>query len=233
MRPNLQREAKGLANPTRHQIFRHIADATEAVGVAELTSLLGLNHNAIRQHLAVLIEAGLVTQGVEESRGRGRPRLLYQLDPHAAGLWETVGPYEYLAGLFASALETKRSPREAGHDAGRQIAATVSSDVDALDAIEDQMQRRGFRPHRRINGSKVDFVLGRCPFEEVATTNPSAVCQLHLGLAEGMAEGLGGVDVVRLVIKNPHRAGCRLSMRRRPDRGGAERGNPTPDPFNP
>ena len=213
MRPNLQREARALANPTRNRIFRHIADAADAVGVAELTSFLGLNHNAIRQHLAVLVEAGLVTEGVEESRGRGRPRLLYRLHPQAAGLWETVGPYEYLAGLFASALETGRSPREAGHDAGRQMAATVSSDVDALDAIEDQMQRRGFRPQRTTKGSRVDFVLGRCPFEDVATTNPSAVCQLHLGLAEGMAEGLGGVDVARLVVKNPHRAGCRVSMR--------------------
>jgi predicted ArsR family transcriptional regulator len=79
------------------------------------------------------------------------------------------------------------------------------------------MQRRGFRPHRTVKGPKVDFVLGRCPFEDVATTNPAAVCQLHLGLAEGLAQGLGGLEVEDLVIKNPRRAGCRVALRQRPD----------------
>ena len=70
------------------------------------------------------------------------------------------------------------------------------------------MQRRGFRPKRIAKGSKVEFVLGRCPFEEVAASNPDAVCQLHRGLAEGLAEGLGGVQVERLMVKNPRRAGA-------------------------
>ena len=216
VRPTLQAEAKALASPTRNRIFRYVVDAAEAVGVAELTSFMGLNHNAVRQHLAVLVEAGLVREEVEEGGGRGRPRLLYRLDPQAAGLWETVGPYEYLASLFAAALESGLSPREAGQAAGRQTAATLESDADPLDALEDQMQRRGFRPQRVAKGSKVDFVLGRCPFEDVATTNPAAVCQLHLGLAEGLAEGLGGLEVLRLVVKNPRRAGCRVALRQRP-----------------
>lgn len=214
MRENLQPEAKALASPTRNRIFRYVAEAAHPVGVAELTSFMGLNHNAIRQHLAVLVEAGLLTEAVAEGRGRGRPRLLYRLSPEAAGRWETVGPYEYLAGLFAGALESGQSPREAGWVAGREIAATLEVDGDPFDAIEDQMQRRGFRPRRVAKGSKVDFVLDRCPFEEVATTNPDAVCQLHRGLAEGLAEGLGGVMVDRLVVRNPRRAGCRVSMRR-------------------
>lgn len=43
-------------------------------------------------------------------------------------------------------------------------------------------------------------------------TNPDTVCQVHLGLAEGMADGLGGIEVLRLVVKNPRRAGCRLVL---------------------
>lgn len=212
-RPNLQFEARALASPSRHRIFRYIADADDSVGVAELTSFMGFNHNAVRQHLAILVECGLVTEQVEESRGRGRPRLLYRLNPQAAGLWETPGPYEYLAGLFASALESGRTPREEGQQAGRQTAAMLSGVPDPLDAFEDQIRRGGFRPQRLTKGSRVDFVLGRCPFEDVATSNPDAVCQLHLGLAEGLAEGLGGVEVDRLVIKDPHRAGCRVALR--------------------
>jgi DNA-binding transcriptional ArsR family regulator len=43
-----QAEARALGDPTRYRIFRYIADARRPVGVAELTDLLGLNHNAVR-----------------------------------------------------------------------------------------------------------------------------------------------------------------------------------------
>ena len=54
----LQEQARALGDPTRHSIFQYVADAGHPVGVAELTAHLGLNHNAIRQHLAKLVSAG-------------------------------------------------------------------------------------------------------------------------------------------------------------------------------
>ncbi len=51
MAADLQRQAKALGDPTRHRLFRYIAEAQAPVTVAELTSFAGLNHNAIRQHL--------------------------------------------------------------------------------------------------------------------------------------------------------------------------------------
>ena len=57
-------------------------------------------------------------------------------------------------------------------------------------------------------------MLGRCPFEDAEVASPTAVCGLHLGLAEGLAEGVGGCEVTNLVAKNPHRAGCRVTLRR-------------------
>ena len=215
MRPNLQLEARALGDPTRHRIFRYVAESAAPVGVAELTTYMGLNHNAVRQHLAVLVEAGLVVEELEPESGRpGRRRLLYRLHPEAAGAWGTPGPYEMLATLLAEALEAGESPREVGREAGRRTAMEFGAAAgDALDALELAMERRGFRPVRSAKGGKVDFVLGRCPFEDVAATNPESVCQLHLGLAEGFADVAGGVDVVRLVAKNPRRAGCRLEVR--------------------
>ena len=73
--------------------------------------------------------------------------------------------------------------------------------------------RRGFRPSLVRQGRRIDYVLGQCPFADVAAANPDIVCQLHLGLAEGLVEGLGGLQVDRLVAKNAHRAGCRLVVR--------------------
>ncbi|HWG74745.1 MAG TPA: helix-turn-helix domain-containing protein [Acidimicrobiales bacterium] len=211
MSAELQQVAKALGDPTRHRIFRYVADAPGPVGVAELTDHMGLNHNAVRQHLAVLKDAQLVVEGLEGRQRPGRPRLIYTLHPDTAGTWGTAGPYHFLASILAEALSAGTGPRQAGHDAGRRQA--LRSGVDPLDGIEAEMSRRGFRPARVTRGSRVDFVLGSCPFEDVAATNHDTVCQLHLGLAEGMVESLQGIEVLRLVAKNPRRGGCRLVLR--------------------
>jgi predicted ArsR family transcriptional regulator len=78
------------------------------------------------------------------------------------------------------------------------------------------MARAGFRPSRVERERRVEFVLGRCPFADVASSDPRTVCEVHLGLAEGLTEGLGELEFERLVAKNPYRAGCQLAMRRPP-----------------
>lgn len=211
----LQREARALGDPTRYRLFRYVAGAPGAVGVAELTDYVRLNHNAVRQHLAVLEDAGLVVEEVEKRSRPGRPRLLYRLHPEAAGQWETPSPYAWLARLLSSALREKQDPREAGRRDGERRAAEMTGSGDKLELLEAEMTLRGFRPVRSDKGNRVDFVLGRCPFVEVAEADPDTVCNLHLGLAEGLTGGLGGLQVERLVAKDPKRAGCRLIVRRR------------------
>ena len=70
MTATMQEQARALGDPTRHAIFRRIADAGRPLGVAELNEHFPLNHNAIRQHLAKLVSAGLV---VESKSTDGRP----------------------------------------------------------------------------------------------------------------------------------------------------------------
>jgi predicted ArsR family transcriptional regulator len=213
---DVQREARAVGDPTRYRLFRYIVDSDRPVGVAELTAYVQLNHNAVRQHLAVLKEAELVVEEVEIRDTPGRPRLLYRLHPEAAGKWETSGPYAWLAGLLSDAVKHKRSSREVGTQDGLRRGLEYSGVGDSVDAMEQELIRSGFRPTRSERGRQVDFVLGRCPFAEVAAGNPDTVCQLHLGLAEGLAEGLGGLTVDRLTAKDPHRAGCRLVLKRDP-----------------
>jgi DNA-binding transcriptional ArsR family regulator len=57
MPADLQFEARALGDTTRYRLFRYIGDASRPVGVSELTDYVRLNHNAVRQHLAVLKEA--------------------------------------------------------------------------------------------------------------------------------------------------------------------------------
>ena len=213
---DIQREARALGGPTRYRLFRYIIDSDRPVGVAELTAYVRLNHNAVRQHLAVLKEAELVVEEVEARDSPGRPRLLYRLHPEAAGKWETSGPYAWLAGMLSEAMKYDLSSREVGRQEGLQRGHEYSGIGDSVDTMERELIRSGFRPTRSERGRQVDFVLGRCPFEEVATGNPGTVCQLHLGFTEGLTQGLGGLTVDRLTAKDPHRAGCRLVLKRDP-----------------
>lgn len=214
---DVQIEARALGDPTRHGIFRYIVDADRPVSVAELTDYVRLNHNAVRQHLAVLKEAGLVVEEVESRETPGRPRLLYRLAPEVAGNWGTPGAYAWLASLLSDALRRGLDSRQIGREEGHKRAAELSGSGDPVDLLEDEMARRGFRPDRSERGRRVEFVLGRCPFADVASEDPGTVCQLHLGLAEGLTEGLGAITVARLVEKNAKRGGCRLVLQRAED----------------
>jgi len=211
---DIQLEARALGDPTRYRLFRYIVDADRPVGVAELTEYVGLNHNAVRQHLAVLKEVDLVSEEVERRDVAGRPRLLYRLHPEAAGKWATPGPYAWLAALLSRALKNDLSPYEVGRQAGLERGRQHFEQGDSVETLEGELIGSGFRPTRSERGRQVTFVLGRCPFEDVAAGDRTTVCQLHLGLAEGLAEGLGDVTVDRLTAKEPHRAGCRLVLER-------------------
>ena len=51
-----------------------------------------MNHNAMRQHLAVLKDALLVFEEYERRNRPVRPRLLYRVSPDISGSWGTKGP---------------------------------------------------------------------------------------------------------------------------------------------
>jgi hypothetical protein len=93
--------------------------------------------------------------------------------------------------------------RDRGHGLASQ--STIPRDRDQLaGGLADP---EGNRP-------VIEFTLGRCPFAEVAAADPDTICRLHLGLAEGLTEGLGGLITERLTVRPARRAGCRLTVRR-------------------
>lgn len=212
----VQRQARALGDPTRYDIFRFVAEARGPVRVTTLAEYLGFNHNAVRQHLAKLTEAGLLTEERASPTTTGRPPLEYRVAPTAMGSWGAPGPYELLALMLLEIAEGGRSPREAGADAGRALAATCAG-ADPLDTLESEMARRGFEPRREVRGSVTELVLERCPFLAAASARPDVVCEIHRGLAAGILDGMEADDQVSdLVVRPPAEAGCRLLFERRP-----------------
>ena len=211
----MQRQARALGDPTRHAIFRFVANAETPVRVASLTEHFQLNHNAVRQHLAKLCDAGLLVEEQAPRSGPGRPALQYRLSPEASGTWGTAGPYAQLSIMLLELIRTGRSPREVGADAGRRLRSSSEGRGDGIEELEAEMARRGFHPRRIERGGSVELELQRCPFEAAALADPDVVCQLHLGLAEGIVESLSGdVEVAELVARDARRAQCLLKIRR-------------------
>ena len=211
----LQQQAKALGDPTRHAIFRMVAASPEPVDVAALTEHFGLNHNAIRQHLAKLVAADLVLESRAATGRPGRPRLTYVVDAAADSRWGVVGPYERLSQLLAEVIRTGDTPVEVGRRAGRREAAERNLDGDAeavVGAVCETIARQGFDPELQRTGDEVTVALRSCPFITTAAADPETVCAMHLGIAQGMTEGADGLVVDELVARDPRREACELRM---------------------
>lgn len=210
----LQQQARALGDPTRHGVYRSIEAAAEPITVAQLTAAFGLNHNAIRQHLAVLCRAGLVIEDLAPPSGPGRRRLRYRVDPGATALWGGPNPYEQLALLLVEVLGG-RSARAVGYDAGRRLAGRGrrGRGTDPIETLVDLVARQGFEPRLTGTPEQPELVLDRCPFASAAAAAPAVVCELHRGMAEGMADALvSDLAVSDLIVHNPRRAGCRIRL---------------------
>ena len=207
----LQQQARALGDPTRHRIFTFIAEAADPVGVADINTEFPFNHNAIRQHLAKLVDAGLVAEKRESGGRPGRPRLVYELAAGVDSRWGLVGPYQRLSLLLAEIVETGDTPVDVGRRAGREMGAALPP-VEGAEKMTVAMAKQGFEPELRRTPRTAEIILRTCPFETAALAHRDTICTLHLGLAEGLADGTD-MSVAELVAKDPRRANCRIRLR--------------------
>ena len=206
--------ANALADPTRFGIFRYVATAGHAATVAELTEYTGLNHNAVRQHLAVLVKAGLLDEGVHATGARGRPRLIYRVSPAAAS--DSLLSYERLAKVLVRAFSASMTPREAGREEGKRDARAVEDlglDLSPPEVLNQVMSGWGFatRFDRRQLGADT-VTLTSCPLAQAVDLDAQVVCSVHLGIVEGVLEATGGSKLVGFDIHDPLMAGCEIAL---------------------
>jgi predicted ArsR family transcriptional regulator len=206
----LQEQARALGDPTRHAIYRHIVDCDGPIAIAELNEHFPFNHNAIRQHLAKLLAAGLVVESKLQGGGRGRPRLVYEPNPALEGQWGTSGPYERLSRLLVEIIRTGLEPEEVGRRAA-DLFRVASPSGDVVVDIGAAMARQGFDPEIRKVRHGAEIVLRHCPFAAVALADRRTVCALHLGIAEGLTDDTAAIT--ELVANDPRKADCRLRIR--------------------
>jgi predicted ArsR family transcriptional regulator len=196
------RRARALVDGTRRRLLDELGAGP--LDVRALATRAGLHENAVRQHLSVLRDAGLVVEDVERVAGRvGRPRSLYR---SAGATTPAVNPFERLATLLAE-VAAGRPAAEVGAEDGVALAmAHVGRDT--ADVVADIATGSGFavRVDRRPDGTRV--VLGGCPFAAIAGP---VVCALHRGVAEGAARAAGGA-VTRFDVADPAVRPCELTL---------------------
>jgi predicted ArsR family transcriptional regulator len=196
------RRARAVGSDTRRAILAELERADGGLDVRRLADRTHLHPNAVRQHLAVLRDAGLVTEAVERAHGAGRPPTIYR-----AASAISVDPFERLAALLVD-VAAGRDVAAVGADEGVRLTAELHDAVDPADALAHAAATHGFtvRVDRGADATRV--ALEGCPYASLAGP---VVCALHRAVAEGAATAAGG-RVTGYHIVDPRVANCEVVL---------------------
>jgi predicted ArsR family transcriptional regulator len=160
----------------------HLVQQRPERTIGELCEATGLHANTVREHLQRLIEGGYVIQATERRTTRGRPRTLYSA---ATGAPEASSPIarEKVAEAARRGDVMRRLLSEPGSELGRE--ATYQ-----LDALVEHLEESGFEPI--VDEGRMTVDLTPCPHAASSPEHRPMLCQVHLGLMQGVLTQAGG-----------------------------------------
>lgn len=163
--------------------------------IADIAAGLDVHPNTVREHLDALVAQALVDRTTEKPTKRGRPAALYRpsaADP-AVPAQDYAGLATALAGHLArTSVDPEREARTAGIAWGHELFDGAEPTDNPRDTVLNILARLGFGPDiDHVDGQANSIALRRCPLLEAARRYPAIVCQVHLGIIEGVLERLG------------------------------------------
>jgi predicted ArsR family transcriptional regulator len=195
----IARTHQALAEVSRLRLLELLRAQPCGLDASEAAVEIGLHQATVREHLEMLVEAGLAERTREDRAVRGRPRVIYRAT--AAGEEVGGGGYRLLAELLASLIESSvRRPavtaEAAGTAWGRSLVERTRplarpSRAEAVGRVEELLGELGFEPEFADDKQGPRILLHRCPFRDVAAAHGTVVCSAHLGLIKGALEELG------------------------------------------
>ncbi|ADT99452.1 MULTISPECIES: helix-turn-helix transcriptional regulator [Mycolicibacterium] len=195
------------------------------VRITAVAAALDLHPNTVREHLDALTGHGLAERVTETPSKRGRPAALYRpsaADP-AIPAQDYAGLATALAGHIArTSTQPERDARAAGASWGHELCDDTVTTDDPRAAVLTVLARLGFGPD--ADGPDGSIALRSCPLLEAARRYPAIVCQVHLGIVEGVLERFGAVtDTAPELVAFAEPGACRLFL---PDPVVPERNRP-------
>lgn len=210
--------ARALGEGTRFRIFRRLCGAApDPVSIRDLAGSFDLHPNAIRQHLARLEQAGLVTSSPRREGGAGRPRRVYQATPEGLRVGATRGSPGALLTVLEEAVQALPADRAAlvafGRAWGRAWARRRRSEsgptrgrTARAELLATELAIWGWEPTTDRSNGTIKVATGRCLFRGETPGRGGRCCALEEGFLSGLADGLlGGRGSVAL-------DGCRLAL---------------------
>jgi len=187
----------------------HLVQARPHRTIGELCEATALHPNTVREHLQRLIEGGYVVQATEHRTTRGRPRVLYSA---ATGAPEASSPV----------AKQKADDAARRGDLLRRVLQTESSGlgqqaVYQLDALVEHLEESGFEPV--IDEDRLTVELTPCPHAAARPEHRPVLCQVHLGLMQGVLAQAGGPLTARCVRSAARPEECTVEL----DRVGGSR----------
>ncbi len=200
----------------RASLLERLHDQPEPLSLPSLQALTGLHENTLREHLAALIERGLIRRHRAEPTGRGRPAWLYEStyqEPGGSGYAEhAVTLTSTIVGSSADPVRTAGAAGEAwGHRLARSRGAVPVLPKAARRAVVQLFDEMGFETRPTLHDSP-DVRLTHCPLLEAAHRDLAVVCALHLGIVRGALEAYGADPEGTALFPFEEPGACHLVM---------------------
>ena len=190
----------GDARPGVERVLDELRSAGPGITAGELAARVGLHVTTVRFHLDRLVAQGRAVGHRAPTGGRGRPGIAYRAVPVADARSGMI------AALAQAATALDGDVVARAQRAGEAWAASLDLGAAPVEpAITEVFARLGFAPTPVEGG----LALRACPFLDEARRHPEVVCEVHRGLAAGIARRTGGEAVLRPFEQR----GCLLDLR--------------------
>ncbi|WP_018586256.1 helix-turn-helix transcriptional regulator [Salinispora arenicola] len=209
---------RALGTVSRASILELTRAAAGGLTIAEVSARTGLHPSTARSHLDRLVDAGLLVKARASGGQPGRPAWRYRPVPEEA---PAPAPYRALAAALLEHLarqgrgDIRAEAARAGHDWGRHLAAATPPGGKPVDTAVAVLRGLGFDPELRPTADgHTEIHLYTCPFLELVSRNPDAICGLHVGVVRGALEQAGAPpnDAVLEPFGAPTACVVRLSL---------------------
>lgn len=174
------------------QLLKLLRASKLGLSVDELSKGLEITRNAIRQHLASLEAAGLVTLGPTRPSGGGRPQQLYILTE----LGKEMSPrqYSWLAQLVVASVRREegmgnmsKRMNEIGANVAQQIRSQypdLTTHQEKVEKLAEVMDQLGYNARNAtLPGGEAVIEADNCVFHTMAKKDLE-ICHLDRGLME-------------------------------------------------
>lgn len=171
---------------TQQKLLRKLLLSPQGATVEELCRVIGITHNAVRQHLTALMAQGLVARGEAIPSG-GRPRACFVLLPAGRELFPrnyaliAGGVLEYLyahEGVQAVQAMLAAMGAKLGQDAAERIAA-ARDPAEVTRLLAEQLDTLGYEAQVVDAGGHAEVEAWNCVFHSLARKHPD-VCRFDL-----------------------------------------------------